>query len=370
VVKAATEDQFVSLTNLDSWQPLDEYFEGCDEKLLSDIKKNLEWRSALRKKLLEDPAFKDRVKTLNPADQEWAKEQLFAGRVCAVDGTLSIIPSTSGGRARIGVVATSYKSDRIERVVYVSYGRLAEPVSDPTDYFKKLKSVNSTSNLLMRAVMAYAERELALRREEPWKFIHGELLPYELRTGAGHTRIVLPRALELGMKLIDCEKAIGVIEGSEDIDLLNAVETLEKNEYVEARTLAHDLQKFLEGEPDPDNPGERIGGAHFGDEDRRKVEKFKSDYGTKVKVGIFKVGFKPFLFQAHASNFERAAALVMVDAMMQPMRGFPLLIDYADQICSKQLAGGEFERQIQFKTARFGIEALGYEIDPRKTRRR
>jgi len=364
------DDQFLSLTNLDSWQPLEQYFEGCDESLLTDIKKNLEWRSALRKKLLEDPAFEGRVKKLIPELQDWAKEQLFSGDVCAVDGTLSTIPSTSGGRARIGVVATSYKSDRIERVVYVSYGRLAEPVTDPTDYFKKLKSVNSTSNLLMRAVMAYAERDLALRRDESWKFIHGELLPYELRTGAGRTKTVLPRAIDLGKRLIDCEKAIGVIEGSLDVDLLNAVETLDKYEYVEARTLAHDLKMFLEGEPDPDNPNQRIGAAHFGDKDRTRVEDFMNEYGPKVKVGIFKVGFKPYLFQAHAAYFEKAAALVMVDSMMQPMRGFPLLIDYADQICSKHLAGGEFERLIQFKTARFGIEALGYEIDPRRTRRR
>jgi hypothetical protein len=82
------------------------------------------------------------------------------------------------------------------------------------------------------------------------------------------------------------------------------------------------------------------------------------------------IHFKPFIFQAHIENFDKAAALVMTDASMQPLRGFPLLLDYADHICSQHLAGKEFEKQIHFKTAQFGIEALGYEIDPRKTRRR
>lgn len=365
-------DPFSSLTDLDKWQSFEDYLEGCDNQLQSDISKNIELRAELRKVLLADPAFRQRVRKLTPELQGWAKDALFAGDVCAVDGTISIVPSTSGGRARIGVAATSYKSDRIDRVIYVSYGRLSEPVSGPTEYFKKLRSVNSTTNLLMRAVMEYAERDLALRRPEKWKFVHGELLPYELRTGAGRTGSVVPKAIDIGKRLVSNENTIGVIEGSDHIDLLNAVEMLEKNEYLEARGLDNDLKEWLDGQkPDPNSPDIPVRGpAHFGDADRKRFRDFINEYATNIKIGIFKVGFKPYIFQAHTNNFDRAAALVMTDSAMQPMRGFPLLIDYADQICSTHLAGSDFERQIQFKTARFGIEALGYEIDPRKTRRR
>lgn len=362
-------EKFLSLVDLDNWQSLEDFFETCDEKLYEDVKGTLEKRQQLREVLLKDPAFRDRVRTVKPELRKWAKEELFNGSVCAVDGTLSIVPSTSGGRARIGVVATSYKADKIERVVFVSYRQLAEPVTDPADYFKKLKSLNTTSSLFMRAVMAYAERDLALRRPEKWKFVHGELLPYELRTGLGKTQ-ALPQCLTLGKRLVESQCTIAIVEGSEDIDLLNAVEMLEKFEYVEARGLDHDLEQYLDGIPDPDNPGERLRGAHFNENDQRRFREFVDKYAKQIRVGIFKVGLKPFIFQAHADNFEKAAALVMTDASMQPLRGFPLLLDYADQICSKQLVGGDFEKQIYFKTARFGIEALGYEIDPRKTRRR
>jgi hypothetical protein len=363
-------DNFQSLTNLDNWESLEEFFETCDERLLQDIKLTLEKRRELREMLLADPAFKSRVRRLNPELQQWAKDQLFGGSVCGVDGTLAVVPSAAGGRARIGIVATSYKSDKIERVVYVSYRQMTEPVSSPTDYFKKLKVVNSYSQLLMRAVMAYAERDLALRRSEGWKFVHGELLPYELRTGAGRPASVLPMCLELGARLIENKQTIGVVEGSDNIDLLNAVEMLDRFEYVEAKGLDRDLDVFLNGEEDPFNPGQRLRGAHFNDADRRRVEEFIERYGAKIKVGIFKVGLKPFIFQAHVDNFDKAAALVMQDASMQALRGFPLLLDYADQICSQHLASKDFEKQIHFKTARFGIEALGYEMDPRKTRRR
>lgn len=362
-------EKFLSLVNLDNWQSLEGFLETCDERLYDDIKATLERRQQLREILLADPTFRTRVKRLEPELQVWAKDQLFGGRVCAVDGTVCIVPSTSGGRARIAVVATSYQADKIERVVYVSYRQLAEPVTDAADYFKKLKSINTSSSLFMRAVMAYAERDLALRRPEEWKFVHGELVPYELRTGLGRTR-ALPQCLELGARLVENKCTVGVVEGSEDIGLLNAVEMLDRLEYVEARGLDHDLGEYLEGAPDPEDPSQRLRGAHFNEADQERFKDFIRRYAKQIRVGIFKVGLKPFIFQAHVENFERAAALVMMDASMQPLRGFPLLIDYADQICSGHLSSKDFERQIHFKTARFGIEALGYEIDPRKTRRR
>ena len=139
------QETFQTLTNLDNWESLEAFFETCDDRLLEDVRQNLEKRRQLREKLLADPEFKTRVRSLSPELKEWAKEQLFGGTVCAVDGTVSIVPSTSGGRARIGVVATSYKADKIERVVYISYRQLAEPVTDPVEYFKKLKAIDRKS---------------------------------------------------------------------------------------------------------------------------------------------------------------------------------------------------------------------------------
>jgi hypothetical protein len=123
------------------------------------------------------------------------------------------------------------------------------------------------------------------------------------------------------------------------------------------------LREYLEGHRDDGR------GAHFNPQDRKDFEDFTSSHGGLVRVGVFKAGPKPYIFQAHRDVFEEAAALVIRDAMHQPMRGFPLLIDYADRVCAYHLRSSEFDRQIQFKTARLGWEALATEIDPRKTRR-
>jgi hypothetical protein len=52
------------------------------------------------------------------------------------------------------------------------------------------------------------------------------------------------------------------------------------------------------------------------------------------------------------------------------MRGFPLLIDYADTIASGLLSGGEFQRQMMFKTAKVSPDTFGFEMSARTTRRR
>src|SRR5207247_3667081 len=142
----------------------------------------------------------------------------------------------------------------------------------------------------MRAVMAYSERELALRRPEQWKFVHGELMPYELRTGLGRTK-ALPQCLQLGSKLITNEHSIGVIEGSEDIDLLNAVEMLDKFEYLEARGLDHDLEEYLKGTLDPDT-GQRLRGAHFNENDEKRYQDFVDEYAKQIRLGIYNVRLK------------------------------------------------------------------------------
>ena len=110
-------------------------------------------------------------------------------------------------------------------------------------------------------------------------------------------------------------------------------------------------------------------GAHFRKEEAEEFESFTERYGPKVRVGIFKAGMKTYILQAHRDVFDRAAAIIIADASSQPIRGFPLLIDYADHILRHYMAQHDFDRQVQFKTARLGFEELAAEVDPRKTRR-
>jgi len=170
--------------------------------------------------------------------------------------------------------------------------------------------------------------------------------------------------LELARRLIEAKNVIAVVEGTHNIDLLNAGEILEPGEYIDARALNVDLREYLQGHRDDAR------GAHFNEKDREDFEAFTDSYGPMFRVGVFKAGPKAYIFQAHRDVFHDAARLVLKDALHQPMRGFPLLLDYADRICAYNLRSSEFDRQVQFKTARLGWEALATEIDPRKTRRK
>jgi hypothetical protein len=365
---SAKPPSFSELVNLDNWDPLDDFLTKADSILFEDVKEGIELRKQLRKELIESLDFKDRIKGVPAGQIDWATGELFAGKVCGVDGTISLVPSITGGRVRIGVVATSYSGKTINRVLFVSQRRLAGKFASAIETIQKLKTVNDHSALFMRAVMAYAERDLALRQPQEWKMVHGELIPYELRTGLGQRR-ALKQCLDLGQRLIEAKTVIGVIEESHDIDLLNAAETLNKMEYLEARGLERDLMRYLKGTIDSET-GERVRGAHFNQDDEKIFEEFVNEYASNIMIGVFKAGLKPYIFQAHKEVFDKAAAIVMADSAFQNIRGFPLLIDYADQVCATHLSAKEFERQVHFKTSQFGLEALGFEVGPRVTRRR
>lgn len=355
---------FDELVNFDTWQPVEDFFIRADDLIARDVELAVDLRRQLRQELLEDnPEIAKRIRRPTPQLAAWAKERLFGGQVTAIDGTISRSPSLSGGRARIGVAATSYSGNRIQRVLYVSYRQLAQPISSAIDYFERLKRVNRTSELLMRAVMAYSERFLALQRPEEWKFAHGEILPFELWAALGKGR-PLRKRLELAEKVIDARRIVAVVEGSQSVDLLNAGELLEAGEYLDARELRVDLEAYRRGRQADGRA------AHFSRAEGEEFDAFVQRYGPKIRVGIFKAGMKTYVFHAHTEVFDQAAALVLADASHQPIRGFPLLLDYADHLLTYYLAQTDFDRQIQFKTAKLGIDVLGAEIDARKTRRR
>lgn len=361
---------FERLVDLSNWTDFDTFMQDFGERLDQDIKKSIDIRRKLRKTLLSNPKIR---KTIRPRKEdvekwesllEWAGEELFGGNVCGVDGTLSHFPMASGTRCRIGIVATSYRNNRIEKVLYVSERELAEDSTTPMEHYNKLLEGHRITDMLIRAIMLYGERQLALQRQEKWKFVHGQLLPYELRTGLGAYR-ALDASLEMGKKLIKEKTVIGIIEDTRRLDLLNAGIILERGEYMPATDLKRELEVYLYGD---DEKG--ISGAHFNPKDRAKFEKFIDKYAASIKVGIFRIGYKPYLFQAHKDVFDEAAALIARDSMNQPMRGFPLLIDYADEICCKVLSSGDFQKQIMSRIARISPDALGFEMVARSTRRR
>jgi hypothetical protein len=356
---------FKDLVDPSLWKDYDTYVKEADGQLEKDVVASLEIRKKLREELLQDPEFKNKIRPKKEERKKWeetcawAEQELYGGNVAAVDGTIANFPMISGKRCRIGIVATSYKNNRIEKVLYVSERQLVEPSLSAKEHYQNLAKTSTMSNMLLRALMLYGERDLALKRPERWKFVHGELLPYELRTGLGIYE-ALPETLELGRKLINAKNVISVIEDTKRPTLMAAGTILNKGEFMDVFSLKDELlTNFLDGHH-----------AHFNKEDEKYFRDFVEGYCDNIRFGMFKVGQKPYVINAHKEVFDKAMALVMRDAASQQIRGFPLLIDYADNICGTTLSGADFQKQVMFKIANLSPDSLGFEITARKTRRK
>jgi hypothetical protein len=66
------------------------------------------------------------------------------------------------------------------------------------------------------------------------------------------------------------------------------------------------------------------------------VNEFVNDCGPKIVVGMFRASqLSPCqMFYAHVDHAHEAAMIAMADSVLQEHRGFPMLIDLADNLCS------------------------------------
>lgn len=354
---AVEEDgfQFSDLVSPDRWKDFDEHVRTIDSEMTADLDRAVEENRMLAAELRSVLEREYNVCTVPDDKLEWAREQLFAGHVCAVDGTYAIFPMLSGMRCRIGVAATSYKNKRTEAVFYVSEQLVHPPEADPLELLRQRRSENSIlSTMAIRAAMAYMERQKALERPEEWNLFNGSLVPYELRTGLGRLKALEP-CLDLARRLIDKRTVCGVVGTSSHNELTSLGLALRPGEYVNLYSFEQDLRLYLDN-------------AHFNPVDERLFSEFIRSHGHLVRVGVYRAGARAYVFHTHEDVVEDAAAIVMADSLFQPIRSYPLLIDYADSICSRMLASSDFVRQMQGKLARAG--QLGQEIDEHSLRRR
>jgi hypothetical protein len=90
------------------------------------------------------------------------------------------------------------------------------------------------------------------------------------------------------------------------------------------------------------------------DEEFQKMQRFLRNYAEQICIGVIRVSERPYVFHAHKDNFDLAAAIIARDAMHQREKGFPLLIDYADTLCSHYFSAGDFNNMMEFELARHG----------------
>ena len=356
------------------WVNFEEHLNDLRERIDDSINLSNELRAKYREELLaNNPELQDNIK--RPSTQALADAQtlLTTGTVAASDGTVSFVPLLGGSKIQVGVVIVFNHGEIVDWITKVFETEITERGGSAIDYFGNLRGTRKISNMLARAIMLFGERRLLLQQDANWRMMHGEIIPHELRTGAGRPEKNLDVAFQLTNDYIATENFIAVSEASDDIDILNAAILLEPGEYFVVKTLTQTLTQFLEGDPDSGQSK-----ANFNQKDETKFREFIRAVGDKVSIVLAKAGNKPFLLECHSDKIEEAVALFMADSLWTrgfpvdgsgfTVRGFPFHIDLADQIARTLIKGSDFQNFVESRLFDIGIETGVFEIDPRRTR--
>ena len=356
------------------WQPLEEHLNTLTDKIDESIIASHSLREAYRTELLSNnPALINQIKRPSDVVQKKAIELFKTGVIAAADGTLSPVALLAGSKIQVGVVIVSNKGDVVDLVTRVFETELTNTDNNAIEFFSKLRKARKISNLLSRSIMLYGERKLLFDHQANWRFIHGELIPHELRTGAGQPSKNLPPMFKLINDYIDSKNFIAVSEASDDIDILNAAILLQPGEYIVIRSLEDSLNLFLDGDVEIGQAA-----ANFAGPDKQRFREFIASAGPKVAVVLVKAGPKPFLIECHSEKIEEAVAMFLTDALWAKglpvdgtaftIRGFPFHIDLADQVARTLFKGSDFKNIVESRLYDLGLEAGLFDIDPRRTR--
>jgi len=325
--------EFRELVGRFRWRSFEDYLGEEDSVLAEDVRFFRRVRGELRRFVEGLRGFRDRLRRIDLGRVDVFRSLLYEGRVCGVDGTIAVYPTPIGVKCRIGVIAVNYAGGRLEKVVYVSDANLIdEELRRVDELLSSLERVVRFSRLLYRTVMLYEERRIALERDEDWRIVHGPLIPLEFRLGRLGVEGVLEACLELGAKLIDDGHVIGVLSSTNRLRIASLGYILNPGEYL----YVGELGRIMEAEK-----------RRLTAEEESLVDDFISKYGSKVALGIYRVGARSFVFEARKDFFDDAAHLIIADSLNNRFKGFPLLLDYADSMCRTLLNSSDFERKIE-----------------------
>jgi hypothetical protein len=356
------------------WTRLEEHLDGLRERVDESVTAARTLRNTYREELLRrSPEVVERIRQPTDEALDAAERLLLSGTVAAADGTVSAVPLLGGSKIQVGVVIVFNSGEVVDLVTRIFEVELSSGATSASEFFSRLRKARTFSNLLSRAVMLFGERKLLMEQDADWRLIHGELIPHELRTGAGHPTQNLPPAFELIHRYIQSETFIAVSESPEDLDILNAAILLEPGEYIEIRKLTDTLKSFLEGDPEIGQSR-----ANFAAADERRFRQFIESAGPQVSVVLAKAGQRPFLLECHERHVDEAVALFLADSLWTrgfsseagrlAIRGFPFHLDLADQVARTLFKGSEFRDFVESRVMTLGVEEGIFDLDPRRTR--
>jgi len=275
---------------------------------------------------------------------------LFNGGTECCDGTVAIHDSVALAIVQIGVSLVAYRGGQgawVQRFYRRDVSaRYDDPVEEALALLERRARPDSDergqpfARLFGRALMEYAERAaLSDLSAAVWRMGHGSPVPLTMLIPT--TPDLLQAGLAVLRRLIlEQRRFVYVASDPADRLLLTIGHALLPLEYAVVHTLEHqygDRQLHRLETTERGHPREAA-----------LVQEFLRQVRGEVAVGVFRAGehAPPRVFYAHQEHIHQAAALAVADAVLQPLRGFPMLIDLADLVCRNTFDSGSFRGTI------------------------
>jgi len=368
--KLATGEDLSQTLDLNTWHPgvdLGEMYSRIEQEVAEAIRKENIHQKEIREKIF--PYLRTREGAPDGAGVyktdvskliKMHNQILFNGGVEACDGTVASHDTLPITITQIGVCLVSYRGDQgswVHRVFRrdLRSETLRSPIDETIEMLERRSSRSAVgvdsphdqiSSLARRGIMAYAERAVLLEKSNAiWRMGHGSPAPYELLTGSGMPEL-LRSGIELMRKLIeDHKRFIFIPSAPKARELLTIGNALLPLEYAIVET----LQKRID----------IVASGHYRGEwasELPNVKTFAKECGPQVVIGLFRASdLAPAqMFYAHKDFFHEAAIIAMADSILQEHRGFPMLIDLADQLCSATFGSDVFSASTQLAYASAG----------------
>lgn len=288
---------------------------------------------------------------------------LFNGAIEASNGLSLVHDTLPLSITQIGVCLVSYDGAHGNWAHRLFRRDLREEVSDPVGDLERLlrrrqrrdngrMGSDLLSDLARRGMMAYAERSvLQLQSQARWRMGHGSPIPMELLSGLWTAqRDMVRTVIDLVQWFADHERFLFVPSRPRRRDYLMLGNALKGGEYAIIGTMEHDLRELVRR-------------RHYRDEYgvRREVEALVHDIAPNFVVGVYRASdiAPPYVFHAHRKQAHLAAHIALADAQLQEMRGFPMLLDLALQVCRSTFGLDSLTPMVQTAYAA-GDEPLRY----------
>ena len=362
---------FESIVDPANWRPPGEYYQTMPSAARAAISQVVESDGQVRRELREVyfPEFVRAGGTFiwekaNPRYIELLqRKRLYTGEVVAADGTLAKYETLSLVGAQIAISKVSYQGTTGQFVSNIMHwGKELPRNTSAKDLLEALKSrgkklKNKMPNLFLYALMTYKERQVLLEAgPEKFKLIQGTMFPHEMLSGSGQQHILKP-CLELIGALVEDGAYATIVSRDSHRDLIALGLALDPNEYIVLRTGTQVLDEFLHGDDLTETRAHYTSTAipQYGGKSQLEVfNEFKEKYGPKVVQGVLRAHAMspPFVFYCNKDRLSEAIHILLADAANTGPRGFPLLVDLADQYCTGAFRASEYTNHMNAEFAR------------------